>query len=152
MGDTEGPEVDALRSALDRAREQTKEAPVDVQVKEGEQFLLWARAHLAEMNKVRATIESNIADTEARLERLKAEVVMDPVQEPVSKVARRIGTGAQSSRRSHKSPHPEFRRNRELFGGEGCQTSCRVHGAHSHQPTRCGRVVIRETFGAPRRN
>ena len=83
LGDTEGPEVDALRSALDRAREQTKEAPVDVQVKEGEQFLLRARAHLAEINKVRATIESNIADTEARLERLKAEVVTSPVQEPV---------------------------------------------------------------------
>ena len=34
LGDTEGPEVDALRLALDHAREQTKEAPV--QVKEGE--------------------------------------------------------------------------------------------------------------------
>ena len=71
------------RSALNRAREQTKEAPVDVHVKEGEQFLFRARAHLVEINKVRATIESNIADTEARLERLKAEVVTDPVQEPV---------------------------------------------------------------------
>ena len=69
-----------------------------------------------------------------------------------SKVARGVGTGAQSSRRSHKSPHPELRRGRKLFGGEGCQTSCRVRRAHSHQPTRCGRVVIRETSGAPRCN
>ena len=155
MSDTERPEVDALRSALQRAREQSKGVPVDLQVKEGGQFLIGARAHFAEINKVRATIESNIAVTEARLERLKAEVVTEPVQEPVFPWAAEVQRLREELARVRAtrspvpmpvSPHPEFRRGRELLGGEGRQTSCWSCGAHSHQSTRCGRVVCQRNM------
>ena len=64
MGDTEGPEVDALRSALERAKEESKGVPVHIQLKEREQFLARASPP-CQINKVRATIESNIVATKA---------------------------------------------------------------------------------------
>ena len=120
---------DALRSALGRAREQTKEAPVDVQVKEGEQFLFRARAHCRDQQSARynriehrghrgliGAIEGGGGDGSSA-----GTGASTGMGHRGSKVARGVGTGAQSSRRSHESPHPEFRRGREPFGGEGCQ-------------------------------
>ena len=73
--------IEAARQKASRLEQALQGVLVHFLVKEGEQFLVRARAHLAEINKVRATIESNIAATEARLERSK--VVSEPVQEPV---------------------------------------------------------------------
>ena len=52
-GETEEQEVDALRSALQRAKEKSMGVPVHIQSKEGEQFLVRARAHLAEIQSAR---------------------------------------------------------------------------------------------------
>ena len=66
----DGPEVESLRAALKRAKE-VKVQPVDVQIKECEGFLSRARAHLAELDAKRTTVNVNIHDAEKRLEALQ---------------------------------------------------------------------------------
>ena len=66
----EGPEVEASRVALKRAKE-VKRQPVDVQIKECEGFLSRARAHLAELDAKRAVVSSNIHEAEQWLAALK---------------------------------------------------------------------------------
>ena len=51
MGDSEGPEVDGLRVALEKAREFAKGVLLDKQIKDGEQFLIRAKGHLAELER-----------------------------------------------------------------------------------------------------
>ena len=60
----DGPEVESLRAALKRAKE-VKVQPVDVQI------LSRARAHLAELDAKRSTVNANIHDAEKRLEALQ---------------------------------------------------------------------------------
>ena len=62
MGDSEGPEVDGLRAALEKAREFAKGVPLEKQIKDGEQFLIRAKGHLAELEKERSTVEASITD------------------------------------------------------------------------------------------
>ena len=64
MGDSEGPEVDGLRAALEKAREFAKGVPLDKQIKD------WraVKGHLMELEKERSTVEASIADAERRLE------------------------------------------------------------------------------------
>ena len=50
-GDREGPEVDGLRAAFEKAREFTEGVPLDKQIKDGEQFLIRAKGHLVELEK-----------------------------------------------------------------------------------------------------
>ena len=145
MGDTEGREVDGLRSALERAKEQWKEVPVDIQVKEGELFLMRARAHLPEINKVRATTESVIVATEARLERLK--VVSEPVQDPVpppewaaevQRLRKELGRVRAVRTPVSTCPPAQSSGGYQSFAGEGSKTSSWSCGGDSNQTTRCG--------------
>ena len=83
MGDSEGPEVDGLRAALEKAREFAKGVPLEKQIKDGEQFLIRAKGHLVELEKERSTVEASIADAERRLEKLRAQADLLPPQAPM---------------------------------------------------------------------
>ena len=73
MGDSEGPEVDGLRAALEKAKEFAEGVLLEKQIKDGEQFLIRAKGHLVEFEKERNTVEASIADAERRLEKLRAQ-------------------------------------------------------------------------------
>ena len=83
MGDSEGPEVDGLRAALEKAREFARGVPLDKQIKDGEQFLIRAKGHLVELEKEQSTVEASIADAERRLEKLRAQADLLPPQAPM---------------------------------------------------------------------
>ena len=66
-------------------------------------------------------------------------------------IARGIDASARRSQsRSRCLILTKFRRGCKTVAGEGFKTSCRSCGVSVHQSTRCGPVVIRKTFGAPR--
>ena len=114
MGDSEGPEVDGLRAALEKAKEFAEGVLLEKQIKDGEQFLIRAKGHLVEFEKERNTVEASIADAERRLEKLRAQADLLPPQAPLQPPASAPPMSGTSGR----------------VGGDQCDT-----GASSRAPT-----------------
>ena len=74
MEGIEGPEVEMVRAAHQRALEVIQGVPINVQVKECESFLVRARSRLAELDSKRATVLENIEASEKRLSELRAKL------------------------------------------------------------------------------
>ena len=56
MEGIEGSEIDTIRSALERAKKASQAPPLESQIRDCEQFLVRARAHLEELDTQRATV------------------------------------------------------------------------------------------------
>ena len=132
-GDTGSPEVKSLQKSLAKARRAAQEPPFGVQLSLCEQFVERAKIRLTQHDEQRAAKE--LAEGEARIERLRAQVSNLPVPLRVICAEKRIamlkGTGAgrsspagQREEASHNIHHNATRRWRNRWRG-ATQTSTR---------------------------
>ena len=82
MEGIDGSEVDAIREALERAKKAAQSPPVETQIRDCEQFLVRARAHLEAIDAQRATVVASIEEGSKRLESLKVVQQTQPPQTP----------------------------------------------------------------------
>ena len=82
MEGIDGSEVDAIREALERAKKAAQSPPVETQIRDCEQFLVRARAHLEAIDAQRATVVASIEEGSKRLESLKVVQQKQPPQVP----------------------------------------------------------------------
>ena len=80
MEGIDGSEVDAIREALERAKKAAQSPPVETQIRDCEQFLIRARAHLEAIDAQRATVVASIEEGSKRLESLKVVQQTQPPQ------------------------------------------------------------------------
>ena len=73
LGETSGPEVDGLRSALEKARKLSSEPAVEVQITECKGFIVRAEKRVAELDAQRAREVAALEEGRVRLQRLEAE-------------------------------------------------------------------------------
>ena len=73
LGETSGPEVEGLRSALEKATKLSSEPAVEVQITECKGFLARAEKRLAELDAQRVLEVASLEEGRARLQRLEAE-------------------------------------------------------------------------------
>ena len=82
-GDTGPPEVKTLQTSLAQARRAAQEPPIEVQLSLCEQFVERAMKRLTQHDEQRAALAKEVAEGEARMERLRAQVSNLPVPPPV---------------------------------------------------------------------
>ena len=71
-----------VREALERAKKAPQSPPVETQIRDCEQFLVRARAHLEAIDAQRATVVASIEEGSKRLEPLKVVQQKQPPQAP----------------------------------------------------------------------
>ena len=78
VGATDGPEVQALRESLQKAKGAAQERPVEVQVRQSEAFVERARKRLAVHDAERHRLAEELEESEARLGRLREVAAQAP--------------------------------------------------------------------------
>ena len=73
LGESSGPEVDGLRTALEKARKLSAEPAVEIQITECKGFITRAEKRVAELDAQRALELASLEEGRARLQRLEAE-------------------------------------------------------------------------------
>ena len=73
LGETSGPEVGGLRSALEKARKLSSEPAVEVQITECKGFIVRAEKRVAELDAQRAREVAALEEGKVRLQRLEEE-------------------------------------------------------------------------------
>ena len=140
LSDTEGPEVEGLRTALKRAESDMLIAPIDVQVKECESFLKRARLHMEELDQKRLAVGASIDDAEKRLAALKLQQECAPPSPRGAEVAGSRVSVASTTPRTASRPRPRraMRANGETTSPSGtgaCLSSC--HAVHDFSRVEC---------------
>ena len=89
MEGIDGSEVDSIREALEHAKKAAQTPPVETQIRDCEQFLVRARAHLEAIDAWRATVVASIEEGSKKLESLKVlQQNQPPVPDSLSEVQR----------------------------------------------------------------
>ena len=79
LGDTSGPEVEGLRSALEKAKKLSSEPTAEVQITECQNFIARAEKRVADLDVLRAQEVAALEEGRARLQRLQEMAVAQPV-------------------------------------------------------------------------